>query len=615
MIIFSVLSSFGYIGIISTLNKKLLSSLYIYASVLILVQYIFAINGQLYLGYQILLVLGISLVVPSVYLCVKFHFQKFEYSKLLVVIPFIFYLTAIPETYFFTSQDEFSWWGASINYMFRKDQLVNTDFPIGHRHYPPGQQLFQYYFIKSTFWSESTALRAHNILILCAILYTISEISKIVKLVPINFIIVSSTLYAFQFGYTTIMNDALLAATFAAAIASSINYSGNWVSHLKMGLCTLVLVLIKDIGIVLAALPLIVYSFNMYMYERRSQTKSLSTLRVSIIISGILLMLYLLKSSWAEYVANINSTVIIKHISLPELLEGVLPKNTEAVLEEFWRRINSNIFLDLKVIKLSTGWTTLIFTFLSSYVIHIGPRKLYCKSYLALFVFLIGLVSYNLIHVYLYIVWFGDYEGIRLASFERYIGIYYLVWLIFLIAFFVERADRKSSICTKNYTKQIIFFAMLISMVGGAFLHIKHISPSSELVKMRQELLFATENIKKYVLKNQKTYFIMQNSQGYEQSLFKYQMRPYNGGNSCWSIGKKYYADDVWTCEKKLQDLIVDYDFIYVYRGDQQFWSDNKSLFNYVGTKRNSVFFKIDKNQGGLMLNEVDLSTERSALE
>ena len=600
-----LLSSFGYIGMISSLVKSLFASLYMYASILILALYIFAINGKLHFGYQILLILGILLVLPSIYLYIRLKSQKFQYLKLIVLIPFIFYLTAIPEKYFFTSQDEFSWWGGSISYMFENDRLVNKDFYAGHRHYPPGQQLFHYYFIKSTFWSESNALRAHNILILCALLYTISEISKIAKLIPVNFIIVSSTVYAFQFGYTTIMNDALLGATFAAAVASSINYSGNWVSHLKMGLCTLVLVLIKDIGIVLAVLPLIVYSFNMYIYERSSQTKSLSTIRISIIISGILLLLYLLKSSWAEYVANINSTVIIEHIPLLALLEGVLPKNTEVVIEEFWRRINSNIFLDLKIIKLSTVWTTLIFTIFSSYVIHIGPRNLYRKSYLALFVFLIGLVIYNLIHVYLYIVWFGDYEGIRLASFERYIGIYYLAWLIFLIAFSVERADRISSVCTKNYTRQIIFFSMFMSMAGGAFLHIKHILPSPELVRMQQELFFATKNIKKYVSKSEKTYFVMQNSQGYEQSLFKYQMRPYNGGNPCWSIGKKYYTDDVWTCEKKLEDLIVDYDFIYVYRGDQQFWSDNKSLFNYVDTNRNSVLFKIDKNQGGLILNEV----------
>lgn len=609
------LSSLGYIGMISSLSKNLFASLYMYASILILALYIFAINGKLNFGYQILLMLGIFLALPSTYLYLRFKSQKFQCIKVIVLIPFIFYLTAIPEIYFFTSQDEFSWWGSSIRYMVANDRLVNTDFYAGHRHYPPGQQLFQYYFIKSTFWSESNALRAHNILILCGILYTISEISKIAKLVPINFIIVSSTLYAFQFGYTTIMNDALLATTFAAAIASSINYSRNWVSHLKMGLCTLVLVLIKDIGIVLAVLPLIVYSFNMYTYERRSQSKGLSALRSSIITSGLLLLLYLLKASWAEYVANINSTVIIKHLSFSALLEGVLPKNTEAVIEEFWRRINSNIFLDLKIIKLSTGWTTLIFIFLSGCVIHIGPPKMYRKSYLALLVFFIGLVIYNLIHIYLYIVWFGDYEGIRLASFERYIGIYYLAWLIFIIAFSVERSGRISSICAKHYTGLIIIFAMLISMVGGGVLHIKHISPSPALVKMQQELFSATENIKKYVSKNHKIYFIMQNSQGYEQSFFKYLMKPYNGGNSCWSVGQKYYTDDVWTCDEKLRDLLIDYDFIFVYRGDQQFWSDNKSMFDHVDIGRISGFFKIDTNHGDLILKEVDPSTKRNALE
>jgi hypothetical protein len=114
---------------------------------------------------------------------------------------------------------------------------------------------------------------------------------------------------------------------------------------------------------------------------------------------------------------------------------------------------------------------------------------------------------------------------------------------------------RISYIYTKNYTRQIRILVLFISMVGGAFLHLKHISPSIDLITVRQELLLASENMKKYLSKDQKIFFIMQNSQGYEQSLFKYIMKPYNGGNACWSIGKKYYIDDVWTCEKKLQDL------------------------------------------------------------
>lgn len=601
-----LLSSIGFIAIlILGFNKKPFSSLYIYSCILILVEYIFAINGKLYVGYQILLIVGILLVAPSTYLYIKIKSQKLQYSSLLILIPFIFYLTAIPETYFFTTQDEFAWWGASINYISENDKLVNTDFHPGHRHYPPGQQLIQYYFIKSTFWSEANALRAQNILILCAILYTVSEISKNTKLIPVSFIIASSSLYAFQFGFTTIMNDALLAASFAAAIASSINYRKDWASHLKMGLCALVLILLKDVGIVLAALALIIYLFNIYIYERRVQTRSLSAIRATMVIFIIFLLIYLLKSSWVIYVTNINSTVEIKHLSLQTLLNGEIPKNTEAVIEEFLRRINSNIFFDLKFFKLSTGWTTLILIFISIYVIHIGPRNLQSKSYLALLVFLIGLVLYILIHIYLYIVWFGDYEGIRLASFERYIGVYYLAWLIFIITFSVERVGRISYIHTKNYTRQIRILVLFISMVGGAFLHIKHISPSLDLVKVRQELLLASENMKKYISKDQKIYFIMQNSQGYEQSLFKYIMKPYNGGNACWSIGKKYYIDDVWTCEKKLQDLIVDYDFIYVYRGDQQFWSANKLLFDDTDIAKNSVIFKIVKKQRNLISNDI----------
>jgi hypothetical protein len=92
-------------------------------------------------------------------------------------------------------------------------------------------------------------------------------------------------------------------------------------------------------------------------------------------------------------------------------------------------------------------------------------------------------------------------------------------------------------------------------------------------------------------------------------------MEPYVGGNACWSIGIKYYNDDVWTCDKKLQDLLIDYDFIYVYRGDHQFWDANMSLFNYAEIGKNKSLFKVDNNKQRLILINDGSNFDRNTFE
>jgi len=61
---------------------------------------------------------------------------------------------AIAPEFKFLGWDEFSFWASSQKLIFGTGELYNEHSPIFLKSYPPGQQLFQYYLTKMTFWSE-----------------------------------------------------------------------------------------------------------------------------------------------------------------------------------------------------------------------------------------------------------------------------------------------------------------------------------------------------------------------------------------------------------------------------------------------------------------------------
>jgi hypothetical protein len=584
---------------------KPLSLIYIIICLKVLILYIFGINGNLYLGVNFLLILGFLIIFFILKNNLNIKFEKLHFSYIYLLFPYLIYVVLIPNSYFFKSQDEFVWWGASTKWMFDNNHFITDEFPEGQRHYPQGQQLFQYFFLKITFWSEANVLRAQNFFILSAILYTVSELSKKTCLIPVTFVVTSCALYAFQFGYTTIMNDALLGSAYAAAVTSSIKFKKKWLSFLKLAITTLILILLKDIGIVLAIIVISISTYNLFLIERENLNTKKSILNAIVFLSAMLTLVFALRASWHSYVFSINSIVNLRHLDFLSILQGSPPENFELITREFLRRVWSGIFLDLKIFKISILFTTIIFLAYSLILVLRMPIHRHFKSITNLIIYLFGLTAFVFLHLYLYLIWFGDYEGPRLASFERYIGVYYLSWLIILIPVSIQQFIKVDNVNSLILIRLGLIFILIISFMVSVVLHTKHIFATSSQIEMRQEIYASTEVIKKYISTDQKVYFIQQNSIGYEQSLFGYLMRPYDARNWCWSIGEKYYPNDVWSCDRELKELVKDYDYIYIYRADENFWNNCKELFDSDEVGNKTGIYKIFKDSNTVKMVSV----------
>ena len=226
-------------------------------------------------------------------------------------------------------------------------------------------------------------------------------------------------------------------------------------------------------------------------------------------------------------------------------------------------------------------------------------------AFLTLLGLFAGAVGYLLFLIWLYLVFFTEYEGVRLASFDRYSMTYILAWTLVLYALFM-------SAVSEFKTKLLVLIPLVTLLLTYALVPTKFFIDASriqidaqsfEKMKKAQAL---SDIVRQVIQPNQKVYFLAQNSNGYERHLFDYAMVPFLP-SECWSVGKKYNEGDVWTCDQPLGYLLRDYDYLAIYHADARFWQDNKELFTVEGAGKETGVYKINRqNDGKTLMSPVE---------
>ena len=204
----------------------------------------------------------------------------------------------------------------------------------------------------------------------------------------------------------------------------------------------------------------------------------------------------------------------------------------------------------------------------------------------------ISCVGYLLFLLFTYVFFFTEYEGIRLASFERYSQSFVLMWVVYLTA------QSTRVIADLGYKKSFITQACLL-MAAIAFAPPKLISDFSSvkldphLVHVRESISALTGIVKRHASPGDKVYFIAQNTNGYEKVMFDYSMIPEPSAN-CWSVGEPYGSHDVWTCRESLRRLLMGYKYLVIFKADESFWSAQHIQIRGDGQATVPGVFKID---------------------
>lgn len=588
-----LLSSFIGISFFLRFDKKIdLIIIPFYAfSIAIFILYVFGIFSFLLTGLYLVYAIGICLGLLAFFNHRKTHwnFKKIELRYLIFGLPFVILYWNISEEFRFTGWDEFSGWATWVKIIFESNSLLRSDSPVYYKEYPPAQQLFQYLFVKTFGWTEKRVLVAQGFFTFACILASVKFLAHQYLSRVFLFFTCLIFLYYFGFNYSNIYVDPLLGVYFSAVFLLSLKVRKCFLEYILLFICIAILVLIKEMGLLLALIVFAAYSIT-ELFDNSFSEKNSSQLHLKIIrIIAFGLVIILAYKSWQLYLQSIE---LVRAHSIPPLSSffndgGV---RISATLKEFVKRISYKRFHSIQISIISISITYAFLTFIA---ILIAKRSLSFKRLIFTGIILFfGFWAYTAFLLLTYLIFFGEYEGVRLASFERYMATFLLAWGIVAFGGIIGALEisNKPRAATRF---SIAMLALALAFSPPSFREdITGINTRASLRDARYRVDFLTDIVKKYIKPGEKAYFINQNSTGFEKYIFNYTMLPFETLWWCWSLGSKYHSGDVWTCDQKLIDVIKGYEYLVIYNADAKFWNDNNALFDLKSYGKNSGVFR-----------------------
>ena len=434
------ISTLGYLAfLVSVLKIRPLLTPLVWISFVTTFVYAFGIAGHLALGANLALALGIALGLATAWLT-RHHLPK-PCSDWLWALPYLIPLVvayrAIPHDFVFLVWDEVGTWAKTQKLVFDTNSLLTADSPIAIKSYPPGQIVFQYYLTRMTWWSEKHVLFAQILFVFCALMGTVGALVSRKGWAAIVYLTLIPVIYFFHFDYTTIYADPLLAVMFAACLALALRPRARegLRDDLVLAACLCGFVLLKDMAVVFTALVVAIYVVNIAIGAERASSPPARAGQagMAVLICGLAVGLVL--RSWKWYVSTIDtSTTSFSPISIDSFTQ-------EAFLARFGKTVTAFIHQLLKPEyfasdallgrfggSLAQVMTALVLLGLVITAVAAGRRRV--VAFIATQAIFAGAIGYLLFLLWLYLAFFTEYEGVRVASFERYSMTYLLAWLL-----------------------------------------------------------------------------------------------------------------------------------------------------------------------------------------
>lgn len=603
-----VISTVGYFTFLVTrLNVRLTQAPFIFCCFVSVLVYFFGIIGALKYGAVVVLCLGIALIFLSNYKNIPLLEKK--PSKYLItfifIFPYIAYYLSISNDFKFLLWDEFSFWASSQKLIFETNALYQENSPLFIKSYPPGQQIFQYYFTKFTFWSEKNVLYAQIFWVLSSLLCISGTLTKNLNIAALAFIGTGTFLYFFNYGYVSIYSDQLLGLIFATSIALAYQQDKKQKNVVALSLAIAALLLTKEIAVLLTLITLVLYLIILYFDRDKQQEKWFQqSLSVAIPFAAVAIFALLIHKSWSWYVLSINASRKLDLSALTQFTEPAQSVRFTKTIAEFIHRLFKSDYLAFADINpkihISIALLVLVLLIVSMLLIVLAKSEQRAKVTSLVSILFLGALAYTGALTFTYFVFFTEYEGTRLASFERYLSTYMLAWAVIiynLCSATAERLNKKIAISIPL----VLLSIALYFVPRNYYADLKKIQPKGQDFETRNKVEQLALKTKKYIKLNEKVYFIAQNTNGLERTMFYYAMLPYPISMEwCWSIGQKYFEGDVWTCNTHLSQILKDYDYLAIYKADEQFWKNNGEMFKREMKGITDGIFRINRKNGAI---------------
>ncbi len=522
----------------------------------------------------------------------------------------------------FSSADEFSHWGEMIKEMIRLDKFysVDTSTLMVHKDYPPIMQLLELFYCNiAGGYKEPYLVRCMNLFCFSLFIpffdsskkfYKVNNIIKTFFIMGIVFFVV--LLFDMHNIINTIYNDYLM-AILVAYLFGVILFSKNPLSNFNLIALSIgcsFLIFTKQIALTLYLMVLFMFCLDVILKYKKGSIKYSKKDNVYIILKVLVLLIIiplLFWKGWGMYVEKLNldqqfKLSDIKLKELPSIVHGTSGKKYQIVAaSNYIGAIKEANIITSDVLKLSYVQCFALVILLLC-LLGIYGKKYFCNKELFLLAvtLAIGLIGYAFVLLVMYVFSFGPVEGPALASFDRYMDTYILLCMTLLIMLFIF-IDNKKDIKGKSLKNVIIAFLVLIIMQSpGKFVEcFPSFSP-----RVIGNFKYHADNISRKTEEDSKVFIISQGSDGGQQYYIKYYMNPRITNLKKYNLPVTKIDNYEDYFDKKVNDYMLDYDYLYLADIDKKFIERYKFVFPDNNIKETNLY-KINNDDGKVKLEKV----------
>lgn len=615
MSVISLFSIFGFVIYCQRKGLSALNSIVVSFSLIIFILYWFGLFDYLMIGLYVTWIIGISLFLSYIKFFISDGVKNYRHinvSILLYTIPFFIVFYSVPNNYQFSIGDEFADWGMAIQYMYENNKLhsfFNREY-FQYRHYPPAQHLFQYFFLGNSQWSERAVMYSQLLLILGAQVSLFSTTQNKYIFGALGFLASLTLMLYFHFFYNNIYADGFLAIYFAATFGFIIRSKNNWFENGVCCLMIFVLIQIKQVGLVFAAILLICYLIKILFSQifrvnrslvfspiifsvKENNVNGLPVYPISFFITA-LVSAFLSSKSWSVF-RELHHLAGNKVEKIPSLIRFFEPPLSDQMLSA------SHLFIIRMVEKSFTFSISFYQIILALFIFGavltlILNRKFRFTDFSMIAIIGFGSIAYFLFVLFSYIVFFSEFEGSTLSGFERYTAIYFIGWVFILFGYMTQFTI--SDIFRKSIFLFIVVCLLLLYPPHNFYQVIRHNELDLKIIDQRSRM----KNLKDAIgplPSDAKIFLVAQGHGELIKSIFYNTFMPHYLSIECYSFGQPYSAEDIYTCNKSFLESIKGYDYLVIFDADAQFWALNASLFTADDVGLTSGTFKIDWTKNG----------------
>lgn len=499
----------------------------------------------------------------------------------------------------FAQWDEFTQWGIAPKATFIFDALPHlVPVQMDNPGYTPGLTVLSYLALKvNNSWNESIVFWTYQLIFISVICAIISKFTyKNFWYAISSFVILILSGIIFYDLFQTVYADPILSIVFGYTIFLALNRDlvFNKFKFANYVIACLALYLIKDIGIVLAAISILIFFFNNLNLVSKSKDRAseifLSVLRIGILSLVGFGSLYLMRLFWTifstkEEIANginLASSESLSAINFTNSSNYDITnlQNYIFALRDrpltFWNGVNLS-FLD---------WIILFTIFLLVWSLH--RKSFSLQRVLVTFAIIGGSLIYAAAIFAAYMTIFGS-TGKDFPSYERYLSSYLAGVMFFLatqatteILQYCKPDEDRSLIKYSKLTYLLILFLFFYSPQGRLVHFVTQPTSTSDTLRAQFETITQKIEFAQFST-DSKIYVITQHKIGFEYYYINYAAFPADVAAMPFSIGKDFGPSDFWTdnnmTPEKWERTLDDFDFVIIYNVSESFVNDYKSIF------------------------------------